>query len=396
LKKDDESNFDYLIRLFEGKSEGIYDLDYSELFNLAFGVKLNSDECRKRFYGIKMILPYINKTELSNVDSSSVLDTLEKKKIELQLERKKLQTISIEYNKLLREEARYQLIFDELLSKTQLVEPPIFNIIPVHNNSVAGVLAFSDIHYSKIFESLTNTYSEEIVHQRMNKLLSEVINICQKENLSKLVIVNVGDSLDGLIHLNQLKTLQNNVVSSVVNFSRFMAEWLNELSKYIEIDYHQVISSNHTQIRPFNTKRNEFAEEDFELIIVNYIHDLLINNNRINVIIPKVNFIDFEICGFDFIVKHGHDIKNVSNALKDISNFHRKFYDFFITAHLHHADELTVAEGKNHNCEILLIPSVMGSDEFSDSLMVGSKSGAKLFLFEESKGKTISYNIILN
>ena len=57
LRKESESDFDYILRLVEGKSNGIYDIDYVELFKLAFGVTLNSDECRKRYYGLKMLLP---------------------------------------------------------------------------------------------------------------------------------------------------------------------------------------------------------------------------------------------------------------------------------------------------------------------------------------------------
>ena len=35
LRKESESDFDYILRLVEGKSNGIYDIDYVELFKLA-------------------------------------------------------------------------------------------------------------------------------------------------------------------------------------------------------------------------------------------------------------------------------------------------------------------------------------------------------------------------
>ena len=46
--------------------------------------------------------------------------------------------------------------------------------------------------------------------------------------------------------------------------------------------------------------------------------------------------------------------------------------------------------------EMIKIPSIMGSDDYSDYLMTGSKAGAVINIFEEGKGRTTQYNIILN
>jgi hypothetical protein len=98
----------------------------------------------------------------------------------------------------------------------------------------------------------------------------------------------------------------------------------------------------------------------------------------------------------EFVANHGHQVKNVNSFLKDMSNFRRKFYDFYISAHKHHGEETTLCEGYDNNCELLLIPSIMGSDEYSDSLLLGGKAGAKLFIFEKGKGKTVTFSIKLN
>ena len=50
LKKDNESDFDY-IRLVEGKSNGIYDIDYVELF-ISINVDLAPDDA-ETFMGLK-------------------------------------------------------------------------------------------------------------------------------------------------------------------------------------------------------------------------------------------------------------------------------------------------------------------------------------------------------
>jgi hypothetical protein len=74
---------------------------------------------------------------------------------------------------------------------------------------------------------------------------------------------------------------------------------------------------------------------------------------------------------------------------------HRKFYDYCYSAHLHHGKEVTVNVGTTNNVEVLQLPSIMGGDEYSDSLLTGAKPGAKIHLFQEGRGKTIGYDIIL-
>lgn len=50
-----ETDFDYALRLLRNKSSNTYDIDYSELMELAFKQNLSSDESRKRYYGQHML-----------------------------------------------------------------------------------------------------------------------------------------------------------------------------------------------------------------------------------------------------------------------------------------------------------------------------------------------------
>jgi hypothetical protein len=84
------------------------------------------------------------------------------------------------------------------------------------------------------------------------------------------------------------------------------------------------------------------------------------------------------------------------NAIRDLSMLHRKFFDFLYVAHFHHGGSLTVGEGSTNDIEIIQVPSVMGSDEYADSLMTGAKAGAIFDVYEQGKGRTINYKIKLN
>jgi predicted phosphodiesterase len=51
LKHDSETDFEYALRLLRNKSKNTYDIDNSEIMELAFNQQLSHDESRKRVYG---------------------------------------------------------------------------------------------------------------------------------------------------------------------------------------------------------------------------------------------------------------------------------------------------------------------------------------------------------
>jgi len=76
-KREDESQFEYIVRLFQAKENDIFEYDYTELFKLAFDIQLSENEARKRYYGIKMLLHTIDKEKLKNVTGEEILNELE-------------------------------------------------------------------------------------------------------------------------------------------------------------------------------------------------------------------------------------------------------------------------------------------------------------------------------
>ena len=68
--------------------------------------------------------------------------------------------------------------------------------------------------------------------------------------------------------------------------------------------------------------------------------------------------------------------------------------EFF--GHLHHGEIKTIDEGIDNDCEIIGLPSIIGTDGFADSLLEGSKPSAVLFRFEQGKGRNQENKFILN
>lgn len=393
--KEGESHFEYKVRLCLAKLNKEIDLDWIEMVEI-LGLDCSSDHLRKLAYAYKEYYEYLDNKKLEEINDDILLNQLESKRLEIEKERKKLQTTKIEYNKMLREQSREEMIVEQLREIIPIIEVPNFQRLETPLNETEWVLSFGDIHYDKFFESINNKYSIEEIHRRFELLLNKLIIEIKDKNISKLTITNLGDSLEGLLRISALKTMRVGLLKSVVQFSRFMAEWLNELSIYVEIVYCHVPTANHTELRLFNQKRGE-TDENLETIIINYIHDLLKDNPRIEIpIVEDANYMTFNLNGYNFIALHGDSIKNIKNSIKDLSMLHRTFYDYVLMGHFHSGTEMTLFEGYDNNMEVLVVPSIVGSDPYSDTLFVGSKSSAKLYGFTKGQGHTDTKTFILN
>lgn len=399
IKHENETEFEFHKRLVFGKlvDKTLSDEDYVDLSELVYKQKLSSDVCRREMYGSKYTLQLLDEEKINSISDNTILDEVELKLQELKKERIKFSTTKLEYNKWMRQDSRLEMFFDEVKESIIKIEVPDFEPLQVTQGATKiGLLGISDFHFGKIFFSVNNSYSEDIFYERMNKLISETKQACIEQNISQLHILNCGDDVEGMtLRISQLASLQYGLTDQSIKVARYMVKFLTEISKFMPITYHHVLCGNHSEIRAFGDK--SFTFENMERIIVAYIHDVLLDNPRIK--IPEYNgkFLDFKIFNYNIFAQHGQKIKSSKTAIANASQLHRKFYDVAYFGHLHHDFQATTNEASTHDCEVVFIPSIMGSDEFSDdNYFGGAKASAKLDIYEDGKCRKGSFKILLN
>ena len=397
-RNENEKFYTYVRRLVDGKFKDntLTDYDHTEIYKAIYGIEVNSSEARKRMYGLRDFFANFNEEELNNITEDETLQELESKRVEIEKERKKLQATKIEYNRNLRKDSRFELFYENIKDSKDRLPLPKFNEVLLNDyDNGEYLLSIADIHYGANFQSENNNYSREEVKRRFEVLLSKTRQIVKKNEITTLYIIELADTVQGLLRISDITLNDIPVVDSVVEVSRLIATFLNELSKDVNIVYRHTMASNHTQNRYLGTKASEMPSEDMEHIIGNYIKDLVSNNPRIEVILSENDYNSFELCGQSLLCLHGHQVKSVKNAIKDYSMLHRKFYDICLLAHFHAGQSMSVGES-NGNTEVVVCSGFVGSDPYSDSLKVGSKGMCKLFKIEESLGITETYTIVLN
>lgn len=388
-----KKGLDLLIRKVE-----INDLDWQDIVD-ELNLGIHRDVLRKAFqapYGGYAVYRYMNDNKAKNIKDEDLICELEMKRLEIEKERKKLQATKRELNNNIRVESRFELFYENLKdSFEKLPVPKIERNCICDSKENEYLLAWADIHYGANFISENNQYSREICHDRFEVLFNKVIKLINEKDINHLTILGLGDSIQGILRISDVKLNDIPVVDAVVEISKLVANFLNKLSAYVNVTYIHTMASNHSQVRLLNTKANEMASEDLEKIIGNYIKDVLSCNERVEVVLSEKDYTAFQLCNKNIIALHGHQVKNVKNVIKDYSQLHRRFYDIAILGHYHSAQTLTLGESYDSNIQAITVGSFVGSCPYADRLKVGAKAMCNMFKITNN-GVEETYNIILN
>ena len=370
--------------------------DIADLRAECTGEVEHRDTIRK---GSKLFYEYLNagwiknpNEQPSDVTSDVVLNQMR----DLQKERYKLQTEKLEVNRWLRENARDELIVEHIEKAVRQLSPLVIpGRIEAKIDDRAGILIFGDEHFGTEFSisglqgEVINAYSPEIFMERMWDLLNQTLTIAEREGLSEIKVFSMGDFSDGILRVKQLMQLRYGVVEGTVVYADFLANWLNELSRRIRVEF-QMTNGNHTELRMLSQPKGTFTRENMGLVVAAMLRTRLADNPNFTFTENPTGYIFSNVLDFNILGIHG-EVKSMEQAIKDFSNTYRVQVDYLVAGHKHHAYSETVGI----NREVICVPSIIGVDDYSISLNRSSNSGATFIILERGKGKIIEYAIKL-
>lgn len=395
-RKNGESENDLIYRVASKKDEvGTWE-DVARILNELLKEQRDESTYRKRYRTLEN-----EKSGVSSGGSSSINSELEKIRLEkesLRKEKIKLQSLNLERNRIDRAEARQELFYEYVGNAIKVLNPPPkINLLYEEEPEVEYVMCIGDIHYGAVFEIEGNAYNPEVVKERFDYLFSKTVDFVQNKNVNKIHIVNLGDNIQGLLRVSDAKLNDSSLVKSVVEVSHLIASFLNELSAYVQIEYYHVPTSNHTQLRLLDVKPNEMPDEDVEYIVSHYIKDLLLNNKNVNVHLSEdgYQYMLIDINGYTVGAMHGHTVKDINSVLDQLSSYTGDMFDYLFLGHLHSGKELTVSAAATYDAEVIVCPSFVGTDPYSQRLMKSSCPAVKIYGFSPVSGHIETYKFVL-
>lgn len=384
---ENESDDELIYRICKDKEQiGTWE-DVKNILNNLTGADFGESTYRKRY---QCFCKMFNANQKTFASSGDTLLEISDQIRELKKERYKLQTEKLENNKWLRENARDELIGEQITDAiSQLTPLDIPDYIEPVSNDKSYLLAFSDCHYGieidikDIYGNTINKYSPEIFERRMWQMLNKLIDRIYKDEITELNVWELGDSVNGLLRLNsQLMHTKYGVMDSAIKYANFLATWLCELSHYVRVKFQMVMDSNHNQLRLCGAPKNSFSEENVSKVIVEILKARLLENKNISIIENVTGnnyglFSTYSVLGI-----HG-EVKNINNCLNELSRAYGTQFDYCIMGHCHHAN----VKENGQNSETITVRSMVGVDNYGMSLNKVSDVGASLLTFEQGYGK---------
>ena len=385
-----------------GKVSGRNDLDWADIVEM-YGLKMHSDTLRKAsntIFGGGFVREYMKEKESRENRGGSVDDVylamLLREKNAITKERQKLRDEKLEYNRLLREEARDELITERICEAVrELPSLVVPEPLPISETRKEGIVVFADTHYGAEFEirglhgEVINRYSPEVFEERMEQFLAEIERVVTEEGLTSIKVYSLGDELDGTLRVSQLMKLKYGVVESTIRYSDYISRWLTALSRFVNVEY-QMSEGNHTELRMLGQPKGTFTKDNMSSIIREFIAVRMEENPNFRMKRNESGLIFDRVAGYNLLGIHG-EVKNLASAIQEFSNIYDTTIDVLLAGHKHHFAGETVGI----NRDVIGVPSIIGVDDYSIQMRKAANAGAVVLILEEGLGVTKQYNLKL-
>ncbi len=361
------------------------------------------ENTRRCFVFFEKFLSILENDEINNIQDENKLQEILIAKKELEKERKKIQTINLEYNQYVRDISRYELFNEKIKEAIDNMPALIFSntIQDKFNSKQTAVLCISDAHngveinMQTVFNEPINIYSPDILKKRLNKLADTVIKDYKNNfNYKKLIVFDLGDGIQNILRLSDIAKLKTGVIDSVLQYAEMISQFLNKIQNELNIQIEfSCLGGNHSELRLISTGRN-WESENLGKVIRGFIALRLKDNQNIKVD-PYSDFSFKQIEGINILAIHGDDSKKNINEISYWEQYHNITIDILLMGHFHHQEQISLGYSPTGDKEIIIVPSLIGIDEFSRKNRKLARAGAKFILFEDNN-KTWEKVIYLN
>lgn len=308
------------------KANHIIDMDWQEIID-KYGLDIHYDTLRKAtqtIFGGAFVSEYF-KSKLASQTNDTYLAEIRAEKQEIRKEKQKLFDERTALNKILREQGRIESMFDIVKRAIEEHQPIKFDYVPtkIQDSDNDLIIHLTDVHCGVDIVSKFNVFNIDILKQRLQKYLDEIIDIKNTYKSQNAYVILGGDMIQGIIHLNSRIEAKENVVTQIMEVTDLVSNFVYELSKVFQYVEVHTTAGNHS--RSTANKEETTRGDNFDLLIPFACKKDLKN-------IQNVKFVDnelecdiatFKVRGHMVYATHG-DKDTVKNVVYHMTKFARK------------------------------------------------------------------------
>lgn len=335
--------------------------DFRSEFN---GDLEHRDTVRK---GSKLLYEYIDAGWVNEpVETEDNSDNTEL--IKMRKEKIKLSDARVEYNRLIRQEARKESYAD--MVKRIICENVEPINIPVHytlfNSSTDLLCHLTDVHCGIEIHNWKNDFDEDVLKKRIEKFTSDILDIRGMHESENCYLV-IGEILSGIIH-NNLR-LQNNMdlMEQFKYISELISAMLVRMANHFNHIYVYTTPGNHSRISP--KKEDALDGENMDVLLPFYLKARMQNIKNITICDNTIEseIAMFNIRGNNVFAAHGHK-DSPSNVVQNFTMMFNIKPDIVLLGHRH-----TNAMETVYDTKVIQSGCVSGSDTYAMSIRKTNK-----------------------
>jgi len=279
-----------------------------------------------------------------------------------------------DYRRTLRDEARLDTIKEIIADSICEIKPlPKITFSQVGSNNKQAILLLSDLHIGAYCDNFYNKYNKVIAYSRLIQVVSNTIMHCKLHGVSVINVCNLGDLVQGIIHINSRISQQTDVIDQMITASEYISQMLNNLSSEFKVVYRSC-TDNHSRV--IADKGQHIEKENFNKIIDWYLQERLKDNK--NVVFANDNLDDsigrFEIDGKVYMFSHGH-LDNANQVLQHFIGATQEFVDYVLLGH-YHSEKVKTYQG----VKVIVNGSIVGTEDYALSKRIFNKPSQTLLI----------------
>lgn len=400
-RRENETDFEYGLRLIKMKCEKTLDLDWDEIIELT-NIDCHRDSLRKacsvtQFSSYRVMQYYedkINQMKIKSGNSEDIEELLEKLRVQtLEFEKEKIrfQDQKREYKNYLRADARFEHLKQQMTEEIKLVSEikPFKNTECVNINGKTEIVALcSDWHIGLKEENYWNKVDVSIMYERIDKYTDKIIEISKRHNSNILHLELLGDLINGLIHLSTRVENEEDVIKQVMTCSEIISNMIHKLSGHFKTINVYTTTGNHGRVTA-NIK-DSIDTEQFEKLIPWYLEARIGHLNNINIIKNKYDddIIVYKFLNETIFAVHGHNDK-INSVVNNLSQMLKIFPTEIHLGHFHH-----FYENEDYDIPVTVNGTASGTDKYAKRIRKTSKP-MQVCMVYNNEGRECTYKIKL-
>lgn len=198
------------------------------------------------------------KEHIEIINSPNTLDELKKAKY-------KIQDQNRIYNNKLKSESRFEALLEVVEEGLKKFEPIPLPTVTPRTGDNKGVVAINDWHCGAKFKNSLGHYDFEIMKSYVARYLENVKSNIELYDIGEVLILNLGDMIDGHIHVSTRIESEFNTAIQTINVAEVIAQFIKGIYETgVKIKFGCVLD-NHSRI--IGNFKDHLEDESFGVII---------------------------------------------------------------------------------------------------------------------------------